>query len=86
MNISTRKLFRLIIFTFIPLTLAPMTHAQDFQNTGKPAMEDMVVTATRTEERPIDVPVNTEVITREMIDRSAATHLGDLLSRYITGR
>jgi vitamin B12 transporter len=86
MNISTRKLFRLIIFTFIPLTLAPLTNAQDFQNTDKPAMEDMVVTATRTEERPIDVPVNTEVITREMIDRSAATHLGDLLSRYITGR
>jgi vitamin B12 transporter len=86
MNISTRKLFRLIIFTFIPLTLAPLTHAQDFQNTDKPAMEDMVVTATRTAERPIDVPVNTEVITREMIEQSAATHLGDLLSRYITGR
>ena len=85
MNISTRKLFRLIIFTFIPLTLAPLTHAQDFQNTDKPAMENMVVTATRTEERPIDVPVNTEVITREMIEQSAATHLGDLLSRYITG-
>jgi vitamin B12 transporter len=49
-------------------------------------MEDMVVTATRTAERPIDVPVNTEVITREMIEQSAATHLGDLLSRYITGR
>jgi vitamin B12 transporter len=46
----------------------------------------MVVTATRTEERPIDVPIHTEVITREMIEQSAATHLGDLLSRYITGR
>ena len=47
--------------------------------------DDMVVTATRTEERVIDVPVITEVITREKIEMSGATHVGDLIGKYITG-
>jgi vitamin B12 transporter len=48
-------------------------------------VDDLVVTATRTKERPIDVPVTTEVITREKIELSGATHVGDLIGKYITG-
>jgi vitamin B12 transporter len=48
-------------------------------------VEEMVVTATRTTERPMDVPVSTEVITREKIEMSGATHVGDLIGKYITG-
>ncbi len=49
------------------------------------AVDDMVVTATRTKERAIDVPVRTEVITREKIEMSGAMDIGDLIGKYITG-
>jgi vitamin B12 transporter len=51
----------------------------------KQTVEDLVVTATRTAERLIDVPVTTEVITREKIELSGAVHVGDLIGKYITG-
>jgi vitamin B12 transporter len=51
----------------------------------KETLDDLVVTAIRTAERPIDVPVSTEVITREKIEMSGATHVGDLIGKYITG-
>lgn len=51
----------------------------------KQTVEDLVVTATRVAERPIDVPVTTEVITREKIEMSGATHVGDLIGKYVTG-
>jgi vitamin B12 transporter len=48
-------------------------------------MDEMVVTATRTQERTIDVPVTTEVITRDMIEMSGALQIGDVIGKYITG-
>lgn len=46
---------------------------------------EMVVTATRTEERSIDVPITTQVITRERIEMSGVTDVGDLIGKYVTG-
>lgn len=48
-------------------------------------VDDMVVTATRTKERAIDVPVSTEVITREKIEMSGALDVADLIGKYVTG-
>ena len=47
--------------------------------------DEMVVTASRTEERAIDVPIDTQVISREKIEMSGATDVGDLISKYVTG-
>ena len=51
----------------------------------KQTVDDLVVTATRTTKRSVDVPVTTEVITREKIEMSGATQVGDLIGKYITG-
>ena len=51
----------------------------------KQALEEVVVTATRMTERPIDVPANVEVITRDEIEMSGATNVGDLIGKHITG-
>lgn len=68
----------------LAMALAPMVAvpaiAAELQN-----VDDMVVTASRTEERAIDVPITTEVITRDMIEMSGALDIGDLLGKYITG-
>lgn len=47
--------------------------------------EEMVVTASRTEQRSIDVPVDTQVISRETIEMSGVTDVGDLIGKYVTG-
>ncbi len=44
-------------------------------------MGEMVVTATRTEKREIDVPMATEVITEEDIKESGATNAAEVLSK-----
>ncbi len=54
-------------------------------NSEAQSLDEMVVTATRSSERKLDVPVITEVITREKIEMSGTTHLGDLLAKYVTG-
>ncbi|MBM9538444.1 hypothetical protein [Desulfobulbus alkaliphilus] len=46
---------------------------------------EKVVTASRMEQRPIDVPSNTQVITRDQIEMSGARNLGDLIGKYVTG-
>ena len=48
-------------------------------------VDDMVITASRSEERAIDVPMTTQVITKEMIELSGVTDLGDLIGKYVTG-
>ncbi len=47
--------------------------------------DELVVTASRVETRAIDVPINTQVITREQIEMSGVTDVGDLLGKYVTG-
>lgn len=48
-------------------------------------VDGMVVTATRTKERAIDVPVDTQVITPAQIEMSGAMDIGDLIGKYVTG-
>jgi len=49
------------------------------------ALDDVVVTATRTEQKMVDVPIVTQVINRDDIELSGTIHIGDLLAKYITG-
>jgi vitamin B12 transporter len=48
-------------------------------------LEEVVVTATRTEENVRDVPVPVQIITTEEIEESGATNVGDLIGKYVTG-
>jgi vitamin B12 transporter len=78
------------IFTptlLLALILVMFTGIATAQDSSQPSQsgDEMVVTATRTQERPIDVPVNTEVISREKIEMSGAVNVGDLIGKYITG-
>lgn len=71
----------------VALALLPLVATTAAAKDKKQAVtgEDMVVTATRTEERPIDIPVTTQVITRKSIEMSGATDVGDLIGKYVTG-
>jgi vitamin B12 transporter len=48
-------------------------------------VDEMVVSASRTEERARDVPITSQVINRDMIEMSGAVDVGDLIGKYITG-
>ncbi len=48
-------------------------------------MDALVVTGTRIEERIIDMPVTTQVITSEQLELSGVTTVGDLIGKYVTG-
>jgi len=56
------------------LIAVPTAHAADFFQ-----MDEVVVTATRTEKALIDVPVRTEVVSRDQIERSHARDLKQAL-------
>ncbi len=72
----------LFAMALLPLTQVPALAAEQ---ADAQAVEDMVVTASRTEERSIDVPITTEVITRDQIEMSGVNDIGDLIGKYITG-
>lgn len=74
-----RLLFTLAVVPF----MASGAIAAD-QQTAQVA-DEMVVTATRTEKRTIDVPVTTQVITHEALEMSGVTDIGDLIGKYVTG-
>ena len=76
----TTLLLLLSALLITPTTPAAANAAQDKQK-----MDDIVVTGTRTEERAIDVPVTTQVITAQDIEMSGATDIGDLIGKYVTG-
>ena len=67
----------------ILLVACPPGFAQATEDTQ--SVDEMVVTATRTEERAIDVPVTTQVIGRKQIEMSGAVDIGDLIGKYVTG-
>ena len=71
----------------VSLVLVPLTVQAAMAEEKKQVVqgEDLVVTATRTQERPIDVPVTTQVITKEEIELSGVTDVGDLVGKYVTG-
>ena len=64
------------------LAIAIPSQAQDPKDNELPAPE-VVVTATRFEEKPADQPVNVQVITSEQIRQSGARTLPELLSRQV---
>ena len=74
---------RMIAAMVIVLMMSAAAFGQ--QTKGTQSMDEMVVTATRSEERAIDVPVTTQVIDREKIEMSGALDIGDLIGKYITG-
>ncbi|WP_028317872.1 TonB-dependent receptor plug domain-containing protein [Desulfobulbus elongatus] len=77
------KIDRLVYaLALVPLLAVPAA-AEGKKQTVKG--DDMIVTATRTEERSIDVPVTTQVITRETIEMSGVADVGDLVGKYVTG-
>ncbi len=84
MDTRKGKMMKSVLLIFTILFIGGMPVAAE-EVGGKQTMDDMVVTGTRTQERAIDVPVTTEVITREKIEMSGATHVGDLIGKYITG-
>ncbi|MBU1056009.1 MAG: TonB-dependent receptor [Proteobacteria bacterium] len=71
----------LLVLSF--LLINGLSAAAEVEN--KKTIDEMVVTGTRSKERLIDVPVTTEVITREKIEMSGAVDIGDLVGKYITG-
>jgi len=75
------KIFSLItIFLCIPFLLLAEQPGND-----EPvfSLEEVVVTATRTEMRVLDAPVHISIITSEEINRSVAKNLADLLSDQV---
>lgn len=71
----------LFILALTPfLALPAMAEEQQMQSGG-----EIVVTASRMEERPIDVPITIQVITRDQIEMSGVRDVGDLIGKYITG-
>ena len=84
MKTENRSEIAIVLLTVI-LTLTAWLPAHAEQQKTTQSMDDMVVTATRTKEWAIDVPVVTEVITQEKIEMSGATHIGDLIGKYMTG-
>ncbi len=71
-------------FTLSLLSMSSLSaFGQGFQDAQN--MDEMVVTATRIEQNIKDVPITTQVITREEIELSGATNLGDILGTYVTG-
>jgi len=72
----------LFAMALIPIMVMPAV-AEEKKQTMK--ADEMVVTASRSEERSIDVPIDTQVITREKIEMSGAADVGDLIGKYVTG-
>jgi vitamin B12 transporter len=83
-NKMNRTMLKTLLIVLMLLLFA--TAAVNADDTDKTqTMDEMVVTSTRTEKRAVDVPVSSEVITRDKIESSGATHLGDLIGKYMTG-
>nr|WP_320012545.1 TonB-dependent receptor [uncultured Desulfobulbus sp.] len=73
-----------VLVTGIALAMvSTIAVAEEEQNVSH--QNELVVTATRDENRAIDVPISTQIIGQEEIKMSGATDLGQLLSTYVTG-
>jgi len=72
----------LISLVLVILTTGP---ARGAETEDQQKIDEIVVTASRTEKRSIDVPITTQVITRDKILMSGVTELGDLIGKYVTG-
>ena len=91
-HLSLQALLTLSLLTLIPGTGAVAASEmdkgvsnKDQKKMSRQVADEMVVTASRTEKRSIDVPVTTEIVTREDIELAGVTDLGDLISKHVTG-
>ncbi len=75
----------LLVFTVAMLIFSGVAEASERRGQESETLEEVVVTATRTEERPIDVPVSMDIISEEQIEMAGVTNVGDLIGKYITG-
>ena len=68
----------LLLLTLIP---AFVLHAQDEGEEGTASMEDVIITATKTEQPVLDVPQHVTVITAEEIEESGVRDVAQILNR-----
>ena len=89
-SMTTRK--KNIILTAVALSALtvslPVTEAAPVSSGGGQAgtleeysLDEIVVTATRTEKRDVDVPMSTDVITREEIERGGAQNAAQIIQK-----
>lgn len=84
---TRKKNFLLTALTLSALTVhLPLASAVSSEGGQSEALEEysldeIVVTATRTEKRDVDVPMSTEVITREEIERSGAQNVAQIIQK-----
>jgi vitamin B12 transporter len=71
----------------LALSLAPLAAlpARAAEISATQVADEMVVTASRTEERAIDVPTSTQVISREQIELSGVEDVSELIAKYTPG-
>ena len=81
MNTASRIRMNPILFALALAPLAALPAGAEEQLAAQLA-EEMVVTASRTEERPNDVPASTQVITSDQIEMSGAADVSDEDSRH----
>jgi vitamin B12 transporter len=81
-NTASRIRLNPILFALALAPLAALPAGAEDELAAQLA-EEMVVTASRTEERPIDVPVSTQVITNDQIEMSGAADVSDLIAKYV---
>jgi len=67
------------LYPYLLLCLFPAFTLQGQENGETVAMEDVVITATKTEEEILDVPEHVTIVTAEQIEASGARNLGDVL-------
>jgi len=72
---------RFMLLFFVILTPAFMLHAQEEGEEGTASMEDVIITATKTEQPVLDVPQHVTVITAEEIEESGVRDVADILQR-----
>ena len=65
----------------LPLASATSSGGGQSEALEEYSLDEIVVTATRTEKRDVDVPMSTDVITREEIERSGAQNVSQIIQK-----
>ena len=77
------KVLSIITISLLIITLFIDTSAycEDNNDNDIPQLKEIVVTATKVEENPLDVPQNVTIITEKQIEESGAKNIADLLDK-----
>ena len=65
----------------LPVTEAASSGGGQSEALEEYSLDEIVVTATRTEKRDVDVPMSTDVITREEIERGGAQNAAQVIQK-----